>query len=169
LEEVFCNVLATGQAQADAVILLLLLYYMWIQKEFTLKSRARGCYLITDEVLQHVSKELQQIDIGVAHVFLKHSSAGICLNENADSTVRRDMEKILNKVVPEGQGLYQHDSEGPDDMPAHGKCALVGSSLSIPITKGELNLGTWQGIWLLEFRTHQHTRSLVVTLNGSKA
>lgn len=108
---------------------------IWLQRSFSLKPRSRGCYLITDEVLQHIRQDLKQVDVGLAHFFLQHSSAGICLNENADPTVRKDMEKILSKVIPESKA-YEHNYEGDDDMPAHGKCTIVGCNLTIPITKG---------------------------------
>ena len=121
----------------------------WFQKTFKLKPRKKGCYLITDEVIQPVREELKTIKVGLCNVFLPHTSAGIALCENYDPTVQKDMEVSFNRIVPEGKGLYQHDSEGPDDMPAHVKSVLSGASLNIPITNGEVALGTWQGIWLM--------------------
>lgn len=122
---------------------------IWFQRHFKLKSRKRGCYLITDEVLSPISEELKKIKVGLCNVFLPHTSAGLALCENYDPTVQKDMESTFNRLVPEGKGLYQHDCEGPDDMPAHVKSVLSGASLNIPITNGQLALGTWQGIWLM--------------------
>ena len=101
-------------------------------------------------------------------MFLSHTSAGLALGENCDPTVRSDMKNFFNKMVPEGKGLYEHDYEGPDDMPAHIKSAITGVSINIPIINGALGLGTWQGVWLMEYRAHKHTRSLTITINGSK-
>ncbi|MCJ1310725.1 hypothetical protein MMC25_004391 [Agyrium rufum] len=109
--------------------------------------------------------------VGLLHLFVQHTSCGLTLNENCDDDVQADMATALDRVVPEdrkGEGLYLHDAEGEDDMPAHVKSSLVGSSVSIPITDGRLNLGTWQGIWLCEFRRAKHTRRLVATIQGEK-
>ncbi len=135
------------------------------QKEFSLKPRARGFHLITDEVLQHIP-ELKQIKSGIANIFIKHTSASLSINENADPSVRTDMETHFNIMVPEDADHYEHTFEGPDDMTSHIKTSILGSSLSIPITNGKLNLGTWQGIYLCEHRNHGGSRKLVVTITG---
>ncbi|NND05927.1 MAG: YjbQ family protein [Saprospiraceae bacterium] len=126
-----------------------------------LTPKSRGFHLITQEVNHAV--ENWPID-GVMHLFIRHTSAGLCLNENADPTVRVDFESIFNMLVPENLPFIQHDYEGPDDMPAHIKAALVGSSISMPIRNGRLDLGTWQGIYLCEFRNHAGSRSLTATI-----
>eukprot|EP01103_Thecamoeba_quadrilineata_P007882 TRINITY_DN17701_c0_g1_i1.p1 TRINITY_DN17701_c0_g1~~TRINITY_DN17701_c0_g1_i1.p1 ORF type:complete len:149 (-),score=25.67 TRINITY_DN17701_c0_g1_i1:47-472(-) len=136
----------------------------WFQKTITLPSKNRGCHLITPLLLKEVS-EITKYRIGCAHFFIKHSSASITINENYDTDVRKDMEDILNRIVPE-KASYRHTMEGPDDMPAHAKASLFGNSLTIPITDGSLNLGTWQGIWFCEHRDSGGPRSIVVTLNG---
>lgn len=138
---------------------------MWVQKEFRLKARARGFHLITDEVVQQLP-ELANIDVGLLHVLIKHTSASLTINENADPTVRRDFESFFNRAVPEDQALYMHDDEGSDDMPAHLKASLLGANLTIPVSKGALNLGVWQGIYLCEHRNRGGARALVLTLNG---
>jgi len=138
---------------------------MWFQKEVILKVRKRGFHLITDEVLRQVP-ELSTIHCGILHLFIKHSSASITLNENADPTVRSDMEAHFNHFVPERAPYYQHIYEGDDDMPAHIKASLLGNSLSLPITNGQLNIGIWQGIYLGEHRDHASARKLVATING---
>ncbi|EWS72670.1 secondary thiamine-phosphate synthase enzyme (macronuclear) [Tetrahymena thermophila SB210] len=137
----------------------------WFQREIQLKQKGRGCHLITDEIKNQI-KEIQNFKIGNATLFLKHTSASISLNENFDPDVRLDMEDTLNRIVPEGNKLYRHSSEGKDDMPAHVKSQLIGVSLTIPITDGDFNLGTWQGIYLNEHRDGKHSRTLVVTING---
>jgi secondary thiamine-phosphate synthase enzyme len=136
-----------------------------IQKEFRLKPRPRGFHLITDEILQQIP-EIHQIQTGLMHVFIKHTSASLSINENADPTVRKDFENYLNRLVPEDQTYYLHMDEGSDDLPAHIKSSLLGSSLTIPITSGQLNLGIWQGIYLGEHRNQGGARQLVVTLQG---
>jgi len=136
-----------------------------IQKEFSLKPRARGFHIVTDEVLQHIP-ELKQIKLGIANIFIKHTSASLSINENADPSVRTDMETHFNIMVPEDANHYEHTLEGPDDMTSHIKNSILGSSLSIPITNGKLNLGTWQGIYLCEHRNHGGSRKLVITLAG---
>ncbi|GKV74985.1 hypothetical protein PEC106568_01590 [Pectobacterium carotovorum subsp. carotovorum] len=138
---------------------------MWIQYEIRLKPKARGFHLVTDEILAQVTG-LRQINVGLMHVFIKHTSAALTINENADPTVRQDFESFFNRLVPEDEPYYRHTYEGSDDMPAHLKGSLLGNSLTIPITNGRLNIGTWQGIYLCEHRNHGGNRSLVVTLNG---
>ena len=138
---------------------------MWHQTEITLHSRKRGFHLITDEILSQL-QELNDISCGILHIFIKHSSASITLNENADPTVRADMEEHFNYFVPERASYYQHTYEGDDDMPAHIKASLLGNSLSLPITNGQLNIGIWQGIYLGEHRNHAGSRTIVVTING---
>ncbi|KAJ2906229.1 hypothetical protein MKZ38_002654 [Zalerion maritima] len=143
----------------------------WFQKQFTLPSKSRGSYLITDTVTSALP-ELRQYKVGILHLFVQHTSCGLSLNENWDSDVREDMSDALDRLAPEagpkGQALYRHDAEGPDDMPAHIKSALVGASVSVPIKDGKLLTGTWQGIWYLEFRASRHTRSVVATIQGEK-
>ena len=138
---------------------------MWYQTEITLKARKRGFHLITDEVLNQLI-ELQNVNCGILHLFIKHSSASITLNENADPTVRTDMEAHFNHFVPERAPYYQHTYEGDDDMPAHIKASLLGNSLSLPISHGQLNIGIWQGIYLGEHRNHASSRTIVATING---
>ena len=128
-------------------------------------SRSRGLHLITDEVLKALH-DVHRIDIGILHLFIRHTSASLTLNENASPEVRRDLDQALDRIVPEGPGLYQHTLEGPDDMPAHIKSSLMGASLSIPIAKGRLLLGTWQGIYLCEHRNHGGAREIVATILG---
>lgn len=138
---------------------------MWSQKEIQLKQRDRGFYLITEEVLSQLI-ELQNIKIGMLNVFIKHTSASLTLNENADPTVLSDFESYFNKAVPEDEPYYLHTEEGSDDMPAHLKASLLGCSLNIPVTNGHLNLGMWQGIYLCEHRNYAGSRHIVVTLQG---
>ena len=138
----------------------------WHQKEIRLPAVKRGFHLITD-LLEAQLPELEGIDIGLAHIFMKHTSASLTINENADPTVRQDFESHFNHTVPENASYYRHTLEGPDDMPAHLKAATLGSSVSIPISKGKFNLGTWQGIYLCEHRNHASKRTVVVTLMGS--
>ena|SRR5690606_34733009 len=117
------------------------------QKELKLNPKPRGFHLITHEILNQFP-EISQIAIGILQVFIKHTSAGLTINESADPTVRQDFESHFNQMVPEDQPYYKHTSEGPDDMPAHIKASILGASVQIPITRGKLNLGTWQGIYL---------------------
>ena len=138
---------------------------MWIQKIISLSPRPRGFHLITNEIVENIS-EMSQIKTGLLHLFIKHSSASLTINEDADPTVRTDFESHFNHLVPEKQPYYKHTFEGPDDMPAHLKASLLGSSVSIPITKGKLALGTWQGIYLCEHRNHGGNRTLVMTIQG---
>ncbi len=137
----------------------------WVQKEIRLSAKERGFHLITDEIVRQVP-EIEQFRTGVAHIFIQHTSASLALNENADPTVRQDMERHFNEMVPEDAPYYVHTYEGPDDMPAHIKAVLLGSSVSVPITDGRLNLGTWQGVYLCEHRNRGGGRRLVVTLHG---
>ncbi|MDJ1484841.1 secondary thiamine-phosphate synthase enzyme YjbQ [Cytophagaceae bacterium YF14B1] len=136
----------------------------WFQKTIKLPVYKRGFHLITNIVVRELT-ELQQIRTGLLHVFIQHTSASLTINENADSTVRSDFESHFNRAVPE-DAPYQHDYEGPDDMPAHIKASMLGSSVSIPITDGRLNLGTWQGIYLCEHRDEATSRRLVLTVYG---
>jgi secondary thiamine-phosphate synthase enzyme len=136
-----------------------------IQKEFSLQSMKRGFHLITNEVLENIP-ELKNYKTGIAHIFIQHTSASLAINENADPTVREDMEAHFNQMVPEDADYYRHTLEGPDDMTSHIKCSILGSSVSVPIKNSKLNLGTWQGIYLCEHRNHGGRRKLVVTLYG---
>jgi secondary thiamine-phosphate synthase enzyme len=138
---------------------------MWYQKQITLSAKSRGFHIITDEVVSQLSK-LSEIELGLAHIFIKHSSAGLTINENADPSVRRDFASHFKRMVPEDTSLYEHTLEGPDDMTSHIKSSLLGHSVSIPITNGKLNLGTWQGIYLCEHRNNGGRRTLVITLHG---
>ena len=138
---------------------------MWKQTTIILAARPRGCHLITDDIVRQLPA-LVDFDVGLAHIFLQHTSASLTLNENADPTVRQDMERVLNQLVPEGRG-YAHDDEGPDDMPGHVKSSLFGASVTVPIRGGALCLGTWQGVWLCEHRNRGGQRSVVVTLQGA--
>jgi len=138
---------------------------MWLQKHLQLTAKQRGFHLITDELLAQLP-ELNTYDTGLAHFFIQHTSASLTLNENADPTVRMDMESHFNLMAPENAPHYLHTYEGPDDMPAHIKASLLGNNLTVPITNGKLNLGTWQGIYLGEHREHGGNRNLIVTING---
>ena len=135
------------------------------QKEISLNPRSRGFHLITQEVANSFH-ELREIKAGILHVFIKHTSASLTLNENADPTVRMDFESHFNKMVPENMSYYKHDYEGSDDMPAHIKSSLLGSSVTIPVTNGRINAGTWQGIYLCEHRNYGGSRLLVLTVYG---
>ncbi|EFQ33345.1 uncharacterized protein GLRG_08489 [Colletotrichum graminicola M1.001] len=159
----------------------------WFQKQFTLPARSRGSYLITDDVVGALP-ELKNYKVGILHLFVQHTSCALSLNENWDSDVREgsswiarrepehalndelDMSDALDRIAPEagpkGQELYRHSAEGPDDMPAHIKSALIGASVTIPIKDGKLATGTWQGIWYLEFRASKHQRRVVATIQG---
>ncbi len=137
----------------------------WFQKQVELKPRTRGFHLITREVLKELP-EIQNIKVGLAHLLLKHTSASLTLNENFDPDVRRDMESYFNNSVKENEPYFLHTSEGADDMPAHIKSSLLGNSLTIPITEGHFNLGTWQGIYLCEHRNHGGRRKLLITIQG---
>jgi secondary thiamine-phosphate synthase enzyme len=138
---------------------------MWFQKEIRLSPKRRGFHLVTDEIVRQVP-ELSQISVGLMHIFIQHTSASLTINENADPTVREDFESFFNRAVPEDQPYYRHTDEGSDDLPAHIKASLLGTSVSLPIANGRLNTGIWQGIYLCEHRNHGGSRSLVVTLHG---
>ncbi|CAO3680901.1 unnamed protein product [Umbelopsis vinacea] len=137
----------------------------WYQTQFRLTARPRGCHLVHDESAQRFP--IKKFKVGMANVFLQHTSASLMLNENADPTVRKDMETSLNRIAPE-DFPYVHDDEGPDDMPGHLKSGLIGVSLNIPITQGKLNVGTWQGIYLCEHRNQGGSRKVVLTLQGER-
>lgn len=136
-----------------------------LQEEVRLKPRKRGFHLITKEVQEGVP-QLKDIDRGVAHVLIQHTSASLTLNENASPEVRSDLEAIFNHLVPENQPYYRHTLEGSDDMPAHAKASILGYSVTLPVTNGRFNLGTWQGIYLCEHRNRSGPRRLVVTVFG---
>jgi secondary thiamine-phosphate synthase enzyme len=138
---------------------------MWLQRQISLKPRSRGFHLITDEVLAQIP-EISGLQTGLAHFFLQHTSASLSINENADSSVRRDMERHFNVMVPEDAPYYEHTYEGPDDITAHIKSSLAGAELTVPIAGGRLLLGTWQGLYLGEHRNAAASRSLIVTLHG---
>ncbi|MGF1684384.1 secondary thiamine-phosphate synthase enzyme YjbQ [Photobacterium minamisatsumaniensis] len=138
---------------------------MWFQKTINLRARSRGFHLINDEIEQQIT-ELSQFSVGLAHLFIQHTSASLTLNENADPTVRSDMEAHFNHFVPERAPYYQHTYEGDDDMPAHIKASLLGNSITLPISQGRLALGTWQGIYLGEHRDYGGSRKIIVTLQG---
>ncbi|MER3317300.1 MAG: secondary thiamine-phosphate synthase enzyme YjbQ [Allomuricauda sp.] len=135
------------------------------QKEILLRSYSRGFHLITDTIIDALP-EIRKINTGFLQVFIKHTSASLTINENADPTVRTDFESHINTMVPENAPYYVHNYEGPDDMPAHIKASLMGSSVQVPITQGRLNMGIWQGIYLCEHRNHASSRKLVVTAYG---
>jgi secondary thiamine-phosphate synthase enzyme len=143
----------------------------WFQKQFTLPARSRGSYLVTDHVLEALP-EIRNYKVGLVNLFVQHTSCALSLNENWDEDVRADMSDALDRIAPEagpkGQALYRHDAEGPDDMPAHIKSALIGASVTVPIKDGKLATGTWQGIWYLEFRASRHERRVVATIQGEK-
>lgn len=134
---------------------------MMQQFEIMLKPRHRGFHLITDEIMRQLPTLPK---CGLLNLFIKHTSCGLCLNENADPDVRHDMERIFNNIVPENQSFFRHTLEGCDDMPSHAKSVISGVSINIPITNGKLNMGTWQGIYLCEFRDYGGTRRIVATI-----
>ncbi len=136
-----------------------------MQRKVTLNPRSRGYHLVTDEISRQIA-EIKDIEVGIAHIFIQHTSASLTLNENADPSVRRDFETHMKAMIPEGASYWTHTTEGPDDMPAHVKASLFGAGLSIPISGGRLALGTWQGIYLCEHRNRGGRRSVVVTLIG---
>jgi secondary thiamine-phosphate synthase enzyme len=140
----------------------------WFQTTINVPRQVRGFHLITEFLLEELP-ELHEYQIGLAHFFISHTSASLTINENADPSVRTDFESHFNKFVPERAPYYIHTYEGDDDMPAHLKTSILGNSLSIPITNGQLNMGIWQGIYLCEHRDHGAPRQIVVTLNGEKA
>ena len=136
-----------------------------IQKEITISNKPRGFHSITDEVVSQFP-DIGELQNGICQIFIKHTSASLTINEDADPTVRLDFESHFNELVPENQSYYQHTFEGSDDMPAHLKSSILGSSITIPISDGKLNLGTWQGIYLCEHRNKKPTRKIVMTING---
>lgn len=131
------------------------------QKEVTLKPRSRGYHIITQDILESIDSMPAS---GMLNLFIKHTSAALCINENADPSVLVDFESIVNDIVPENLPFLTHTIEGPDDMPAHIKAAFIGSSVTLPITDGKINFGTWQGIYLCEFRNHANPRKIVITI-----
>src|SRR6266404_2934661 len=135
------------------------------QQALQLKQRKRGFHLITSEIVQSIP-QIKEIKAGICQVFIQHTSASLTINEDADPSVRKDFETFFNKVVPENDPGYQHGTEGPDDMPAHLKAAMLGSSVMIPVQNGKLALGTWQGIYLCEHRNRGGVRDLIVTVFG---
>ena len=141
---------------------------MWLQKEIRLKAKPRGFHLVTAEILRELP-ELANIKIGMLNVFILHTSASLTINENADPTVRQDFESYFNHAVPEDEPYYRHNDEGSDDLPAHLKSSILGCSLNIPITNGQLRLGTWQGIYLCEHRNRAGSRRIVVTIEGERS
>ena len=138
----------------------------WLQREIRLTPRPRGFHLVTDEVLEALP-ELRELDVGLLHLLIRHTSASLALNENASPDVRRDFESWFNDAVPEQAPFWTHTLEGPDDMPAHVKAALLGPSLTLPVARGRLALGTWQGIYLCEHRDRGGSRSVVATAWGA--
>lgn len=139
----------------------------WVQREVQLASRSRGFHLITRELVNQLP-ELANFAVGLAHIFIQHTSASLAINENADPTVRQDMEAHFNELVSENTPYFVHTYEGPDDMPAHIKAVLLGSSVTVPIQNGRFHLGIWQGIYLCEHRNRASGRRLVVTLQGER-
>ena len=138
---------------------------IWLQEEITLAPRPRGFHLITRELLAQLP-DLERISVGLLHLLIQHTSASLTLNENASPDVRRDLESWFSAAVPDGARLWTHTLEGPDDMPAHVKAALLGPSLTLPVSRGRPTLGTWQGIYLCEHRDHGGSRSIVATAWG---
>lgn len=138
---------------------------MWQQKTIHLAAKPRGFHLVTCELVGQLP-ELSGFSVGLAHVFLQHTSASLALNENADADVRKDLESFFSRSVAENEPYYRHTLEGYDDMPAHIKSVLIGAELTIPVSNGQLALGTWQGIYLCEHRNHGGSRSVVVTIHG---
>ena len=136
---------------------------MVIQQNITLKARSRGAHLVTNEIIEQLPK---LPNCGLLNIFIKHTSAGLTINENADPDVRVDLNAILDRLIKEREPYYQHTFEGADDMPAPAKSTLVGNSITIPITNHRLNLGTWQGIYLMEFRNYGGSRHIVATIIG---
>ena len=141
------------------------MFNMFFQKEIILPKYNRGFHLITNHIINDFD-QIKNISIGLLHIFIKHTSASITINENSDFSVRKDLESYFNKYVPENEAYYTHTFEGPDDMPAHIKSSLLGQSLTIPVSNGQLNLGVWQGVYLCEHRDSATCRKLVLTLMG---
>lgn len=141
---------------------------MWIQRELSLRAQPRGFHLVTREIVDALP-ELGEIEVGLAHLLIQHTSAALALNENASPDVRRDFRSWFDDAVPEDARYWTHTLEGPDDMPAHIKASLLGSTLSLPIRRGRLALGTWQGIYLCEHRDRGGSRTVLATLWGERA
>ena len=141
---------------------------MWVQREISLDPRPRGFHLVTREILGALP-ELDEISVGLLHLLMQHTSASLALNENASPDVRHDFESYFNAVVPEDAPYWTHTLEGPDDMPAHIKASLLGPSLTLPVSRGRLALGTWQGIYLCEHRNRGGSRSVVATIFGESS
>lgn len=138
---------------------------MYYQTEITLKARSRGFHIITDEIKRQIP-ELNKIKRGIVHIFIKHTSASLTISENISPEVKTDLENYFNRIVPDNANYFEHTLEGPDDMSAHIKSSILGHSLTIPVTDGKFNLGTWQGIYLCEHRNYGGSRKIVVTLMG---
>lgn len=138
---------------------------MWVQRTVKLPPMARGFHLVTRHIIEKVP-ELEKLRVGIAHLFIQHTSASLAINENADPDVRHDLEAYFSKHIPENEPYYRHTLEGSDDMPAHIKSVLLGTDLTIPVTSGRLALGTWQGVYLCEHRNHAGGRTIVATLHG---
>ena len=141
--------------------------YGCVQKKIHLGSRKKGCYIITDQILSEISNDIKNIQCGTVNLFLMHTSAALTVLESYDPTVMTDLSNSLDRIAPEGN-FYKHTDEGPDDAPSHIKCALIGPSITIPITNGSLNMGTWQGIILCEYRTAMKSREILATISGIK-
>ena len=141
--------------------------YVCIQKKIHLGSRKKGCYAITDQILKEISNDIKNIQCGTLNLFLMHTSAALTVLESYDPNCMIDLSNSLDRIAPEGN-FYKHTDEGPDDAPSHIKCALIGPSITIPITNGSLNMGTWQGIILCEYRTAMKSREILATISGIK-
>jgi len=139
---------------------------MVIQERFTIATRGRGFEMITDRIAAIVTKS--GIQSGLCNLFTQHTSASLLITENADSAVRRDLERFMQRIAPDGSSEYEHDTEGPDDMPAHIRSVLTATSVTIPLHEGELQLGTWQGVYLWEHRHAGHRRQIIVTITGER-
>ncbi len=138
---------------------------MYYQKEIALTARSRGFHIITDEIKRQIP-ELNKIKTGIVHIFIKHTSASLTISENISPEVKTDLENYFNRIVPDNKNYFEHTLEGPDDMSAHIKSSILGHSLTIPVTDGKFNLGTWQGIYLCEHRNYSGSRKIVVTVMG---
>ncbi len=138
---------------------------MWIQKQINLTAKQRGFHLVTNEIIKEIA-ELKEMNVGLLHLFMQHTSASLAINENADPDVRIDMEAYFNRAIAENEPYYRHVLEGSDDMPAHLKAVVLGNELTIPVSKKRLLMGTWQGIYLCEHRNYAGSRKIIATLNG---
>ncbi len=139
----------------------------WLQREINLSPKPRGFHLVTSEITREIP-EISEFTVGIAHIFICHTSASLTINENASPDVRLDFESHFNKMVPENAPYYEHRLEGPDDMPAHIKSSLLGSSITVPVFGGRFKMGTWQGIYLCEHRNQGGSRKLIVTIHGER-